>query len=286
MTSAVEGHALGRVAPGALGPARLQLHWLFQGVGAAGDAFLARASDDGQGNAEWLPALGVLAGRPVGNGARLALHVADLALHVIGRDGRVAHRFPADGRSLDDRLRWAGDALGSTAGVVPGHDLHPRDYDMPEHPVSHGASFTYDDPAPYHELARWFGTADGHLRALASTDARATEVRCWPHHFDVGGIIFLDRSAEAERAPQIGFGLSPGDGHVAEPYYYVTPWPIADGASFPELPGGGRWYRESFTGAVLTGSAIVEASGAEAQAARVRGFLEAAVAASHGLIGA
>ena len=78
-------------------------------------------------------------------------------------------------------------------------------------------------------------------------------------------LALLDATSE------IGIGLSPGDKYYAEPYLYVTPYPIAKDARFPELPGG-IWRREGWTGAVLRGSEI--AAGADPH-----GFLRAAVEA-------
>jgi hypothetical protein len=124
--------------------------------------------------------------------------------------------------------------------------------------------------ASYAELGRWFANGDGMLRAAAQGFAGAAPVRVWPHHFDVGSVLPLG-SGRGEDAPSLGIGLSPGDDGVAEPYFYITTWPARD--ALPELPAGGHWHREGWTGAVLTGTEVVAAGDGAAQAATVLAFL-------------
>lgn len=45
----------------------------------------------------------------------------------------------------------------------------------------------------------------------------------------------------------------------------------------PELPAGGRWHREGWTGALLTGSEIVATGGGAAQVAEASSFLSGTV---------
>ncbi len=124
------------------------------------------------------------------------------------------------------------------------------------------------------ELARWFADGEALLRGVAEGWAGAAPVRVWPHHFDVGSVLPLGPAA-GESAPSIGIGLSPGDEGIDEPYLYVTPWPAPE--TLPELPAGGRWHREGWTGAVLTGSEIVAAGAGEPQVALATAFLTGTV---------
>jgi hypothetical protein len=147
---------------------------------------------------------------------------------------------------------------------------------MPEHPVrSAGAAFDPDAGA-LAELARWDGNGDALLRAIAETEPGSTEIRAWPHHFDIGGIVLL--TPDGLSGPQIGFGLSPGDRHYEEPYFYLTASPRRDDATYPELAGGGVWRQGDFTGAVLVGPSFAAAGGAEQQAASARAFFRSAFA--------
>ncbi len=78
--------------------------------------------------------------------------------------------------------------------------------------------------------------------------------------------------------PNVGF--SPGDAAISEPYFYVSPWPIPEGAVLPELEAGARWHTDGFTAAVLTGTDIVGAGDADGQARQVEQALHSSIAAA------
>lgn len=133
-------------------------------------------------------------------------------------------------------------------------------------------------PGSSARLARWFADGDAQLRPLAASWPGAAPVRVWPHHFDIGSVLPLG-DGHGEDAPSIGAGLSPGDDGIPEPYLYVTPWPAPPADALPSLPAGGRWHREGWTGAVLTGGEIVAAGEGTAQAEAARAFLAGMVEA-------
>ena len=272
--------------PAALVDTRVQLHWAAQVVAAAGSALHPPRPDTGHSNLGWLAWRGLLAGRPVLEPpVRLALDLADPALVLLdGAATAEIDRIPVAGATLDELFSWATAALAAAhGGPLPQPLARPR-YDLPAHPVAEGARFA-PDPAAAAELGRWLASADAALGRIAATAApTASDVRCWPHHFDLATLITLEGSGEDART--IGVGLSPGDGGYAEPYWYVTPWPYpAADAPLPALPSG-HWHREGWTGAVLTGTGTVAAGGADEQAAAVAAFLDAAVAACRATLAA
>ena len=236
---------LGAIAPTELASACLQLHWAAQVVGAAADALGEKKADDSHTNLFWDPPGQEFLSRTLPGGRELGLTPTTLQLVLI--DGESASRFPLAGRTLADALQWAARELGVDALAV-------RDYDMPDHEVASGGVFRApsDESA---EVGRYFAAASATLTAIAADDPRATEVAIWPHHFDVGAIVFVGEG-DLHKAPQIGIGMSPGDGTIAEPYFYVTPWPIADGARAGDLLAG-KWQTDGFTGVVLPATEIV-----------------------------
>jgi len=276
---ASEWQRLGAVAPAELGEARLQLHWAAQILSASADAWLQAAQDDSHSNMEWRPEHAALAGALLPGGGRLALRVADLTLLVLGgpSDGAT---LPLRGETLAGALGWADAFIGQAAEMERASRV--RDYDMPEHAVRDGAPFSAASES-LEELARWYGNGDSLLRELAAGEPTATPIRCWPHHFDIAGIVYLD--APSPSARQLGFGLSPGDHYYAEPYFYVTPYPIPDGVAFPDLDAGGHWHRQGFNGAVQVGSKVVQSGDdAPAQHDAARRFLSSAMAAARTII--
>jgi hypothetical protein len=98
------------------------------------------------------------------------------------------------------------------------------------------------DPAATRTIVAAFALGDAALRELAP-DA---EPVLWPEHFDVGITVH-----------EINYGVSPGDGYLAEPYAYVGPhhprrgafWNAPFGATRPvaalgDVAGALRFFRE------------------------------------------
>ncbi|HKG96144.1 MAG TPA: hypothetical protein VKA84_29795 [Gemmatimonadaceae bacterium] len=265
----------------ALTDARLQLHHAAQLATAAGISFLPPRPDDSHTNLEWLAASSALASRavPAGGGTafRVAVRVPDLTLLLLpaAPDGRELESYALHGRTLRDAGAWLAAAAGELGADARRFTL-ARHYEIPAHAVARGAPFDAGAADDFAELARWFGNADGMLRALAAATAGASEVRCWPHHFDIATLI------DAGAGRSVGAGLEPGDESYAEPYWYVSPHPSpAAGAALPTLAGGGFWHTAGWTGAVLRGSGLTP--DASRQREQVEAFLASAVSACRAL---
>ena len=207
---------------------------------------------------------------------RAALRPEDLSLAVFA-GGTEVDRLALEGRTRAAAFAWLATAARNLGG--PAASPSPAaPYVIPGHEVETGVPFAGPPDGSLAELTRWFADGDALLRSVAAEWPGAAPVRLWPHHFDVGSVLPLEGGLGHED-PSIGVGLSPGDDGIAEPYLYVTPWPPPPAESLPALPAGGRWHLEGWTGAVLTGSEIVAAGGADAQAALAAGFLRGAVEA-------
>jgi hypothetical protein len=267
---------LGGVERARLLEARLELHWAAQVVAASADGWLGRAHDDGHTAMMWDAAASALVGRAAPSGLCLALVPGSFEL-VARRAGATFATLELTGQTLAAALEWADRQYAEAAGAAP-RGIHVRDYDMPSHRVRDGAAFA-GDRAALTELGAWYACA---AEVLAPHAAEPAPLRVWPHHFDLGTIIYLD--APGERAPQIGLGLSPGDGSFAEPYFYATPYPVRADYEWPRLAANGIWWRESWTGAVLTASALLDGDDS-GRSTRAASFIESAIAASRRLIG-
>jgi hypothetical protein len=255
---------VGSVPPVRLAEGRLVLHHAAQLVAAVGRSLVPPRPDDGHTSLEWHRLSRSFVGREVPGPRpwRAALRAEDLSLTVLA-DGFAFGRLALPGRTLGEALGWLlaqAEALGAPAG---GLSLETP-YALPPHAVANGAPFAVPGDGSLSELGRWFADADGLLREVAAGWPGSAAVRVWPHHFDVGSVLPLGQGG-GEGAPSIGIGLSPGDEAIAEPYLYVTPWPVPE--PLPDLPAGGRWHREGWTGAVLTGSEIAALGSDQAAAA-------------------
>jgi hypothetical protein len=278
---------LGGVDSRALVEPRLLLHHAAQVVTAVGRSLLPPRSDDGQTAFEWSEEVQALVGEvaPGERPWRAALRPADLTLLVLDVPPESAEAFLLAGRTLVDAFAWLRErarARGADASRLS------RDvpYDVPAHAVAGGAAFPPTPLPGFAELARCFADADRLLRAYVAGRPEASAVRCWPHHFDLGALLTLDPAAGGE-SPTVGFGLSPGDEGIGEPYFYVNLWPRPEPLplSLPALPAGGGWNLEGWLGAILPVSALVETRDEEGQEARAREFLTGAVEAARALLG-
>lgn len=82
-------------------------------------------------------------------------------------------------------------------------------------------------------------------------------IQVWPHHFDLS-MIWLpgpkipgkDLSNEEDADKQMNFGFVFGDETIAEPYFYVTAYPLPDALPSIKLPAGATWRSDGFSGAV------------------------------------
>lgn len=262
---------------------RLQLHWAAQALSAATHAVLDRQPGDHHTNLGWDPDADAFVTHPFNAGHRASLAVAAFELRWLAPDGTILESFPLEGQTLETARLWITDLARPVADGLPEGPVPLRDYDMPTHPVENGQPFSGGDPAKRAELANWYANADLALAEIA-TDPAGSDVRTWPHHFDIGLLIALEPDKDPEEARSIGVGMSPGDTTIPQPYYYVYPYPRPQDAPLPELPSGGRWEQEAFFGAVLTGDVLADGGEVGEQHDRVGRFLDSAIKSARVLL--
>ncbi|CAN5703374.1 hypothetical protein BH11MYX2_BH11MYX2_23200 [soil metagenome] len=235
--------------------ARLELHYAAQVLSAWADAWLSARPDDGHTAMTWDGR--ALVGERSDRGESFALRTVDFSL-VAQRHGAADATLSLAGVTLADAMAWADRQFGAP------RDIHLRggDYDMPACEIATGAVFAVDRAA-LAAIADWYDIGATAL-ARAVIGWRASTIRVWPHHFDLGAILYRDAAIDTR---QIGLGFSPGDKHYSEPYAYVTPSPMP--TTRPPLDGGGFWRTEGWDGAVLQASAVID----------VHAFMSSAIAA-------
>ena len=205
-------------------------------------------------------------------GLRVALHVADFAW-TLSRGDSVLSRMDVRGCTLEQAHAWL--RAAAVAAGAPDRELVHPEWDLPESPISSGAAWDAE-PGDLAQVAAWFALASGSVAPYAARPD-ASELRVWPHHFDIATLLTLDAVGDSEAARSVGIGMTPGDGGIPEPYFYVTPWPYPTDRTGPSLPGGGTWNTEGWFGAVLTGTAL---AGQPAATQTLVAFLHQAVQAS------
>ncbi|MEM7412448.1 MAG: hypothetical protein AAF430_19620 [Myxococcota bacterium] len=263
---------LGAIAPNQLTGAREQAHAAVQLLAAVGETHAEHRADTSHTATVYRPDLRALAiAAPLAGGLQAVLDLAELRVDVLGPAGTVGERT-LDGRTLAEAAEWLRDTLAAGSdGQLAGALRFPT-YDLEPHPVREGTPFE----APRDglaELDRWFANARLALADYAPDEA----ILCWPHHFDLAILQSVAPLPEGG-TKTVGIGLSPGDGAIPEPYWYVNHWPVrgVGDLSFGSLPAG-SWHTDGFIAATLRASELVEAPSADSQSSTLHAFLEAAI---------
>jgi hypothetical protein len=261
----------------ALTDARLELHRAAQVANAPAISYLAPAPDDSHTNFGWSPDLLAFVSQRVvfTQPRRFAWRPADFTLLALDDAESAISSFGLRGHTLDEAHAWVR-AQCEAAGVDRARYTRRKHYRIPPHPVASGAKFT-GHPGAGRVLSQLWDNASRFLDAVAASNAGASSVRLWPHHFDLGLIITINDKRS------VGAGYTPGDHYYDEPYWYVSPYPRPTVATRPALDGGAHWHEGDFFSAVLPWSAY---AASEAQGAAVAGYFRSALAGARSLLGA
>lgn len=275
----MSGPLLGHVAPARLVDTRVQLHHAIQPLTSFAQSLIEPMEDDLHRSFDWDIGIRGLRTRPVSAapGVTAAFAVESFELRV-EREDVVLASIPAVGETVDGLRsafqRVVGDVLPDGSSIPT---FEPPGFDLPDHDVASGDVPLEPDMNALAELARWYTHADRALLRLDErTDVRMDQPRVWPHHFDLATLLHAAGGT-------VGVGLSPGDGGIEHPYWYVRGYPNDDGAHDPgdrDRPdlALGRWKSEGWTGAVLEAPDLVAgAASADHQDRVADAFLEATV---------
>jgi hypothetical protein len=255
--------------------ARLAAHYAVQWLARAARAYVEPKVDDSHTNLGWDRSLGGLTTRPLPDGSRLALRIADLTLRLLGPDGG---ELSLNDRSDHDIRAWLGSRF-SAKGLDPFALDEPLPYDLPASAIASGGRYLLDDlKSALEALSEWYDNASQALdtarEELVTRGLPAPLVRCWPHHFDLDTLVYFSaRSSDNTRT--MGVGFSPGDEYYDEPYFYVSIYPAPTATTLPALPVG-NWHSHDFTAAIFSASRIL---GEGDQGAAVDTFLRSATRA-------
>ncbi len=249
---AVPWKTLGAVPPASLESARLELHHAVQLLASFGQTLVDPRPDDSHRSVTWSASDSAFLSEVGGDASdvRVALAPGGLEVSIHAAGERIAESSLLGG-GIEDAYVWVQDQLRLAPGAGAGAALGRPEYEIPHHVVADGASFTGGEEGALHDLSLWYGNACALLQAVRSAHPEATDVGCWPHHFDIATLLVLDPDLGAEHGRSVGVGLSPGDDDCAVPYWYVNPYPYPEASGLPSLPSGGNgipragWARSS-----------------------------------------
>jgi hypothetical protein len=177
------------------------------------------------------------------------IHIHKDSSHVIG--------VPTIGRSFEEVLE---DLKNTLTDLGLKGDLLKEElpYELPESIVKLGNPFVKQDSEALEALTELYSLTSKLLQKAFGSVSAASEIRCWPHHYDLATLVTVIAHEDPEKAKSIGFGFSPGDGGYDEPYFYLTPWPYPPTEKLYEIRKPAFWNTEGWTGGVLKASDLNE----------------------------
>lgn len=254
-----------------LAEARIQLHYAIQPLAAISNAL----ADSGNKGLFWDDQLGFIT-REINSikSYRLALDPIALTLNFLTDRDQVISAFALNNCSLTEAYVWMKaivNGLGGEGDLITPISYPPNDF--PDSDLARGKTFQLKHLTS--DLTEYYAIADQLLQDIVQKESMASNVRIWPHHFDIATLISIPDEINGQEK-SVGVGLSPGDDGYNEPYWYVTPYPYPeDRSNLPTLYGDGFWHTEHWVGAVLTASQFGEP---KASIEQVNAFLKSAIA--------
>lgn len=234
------------------------LHHAAQFVAMYGNSYLAKQPDDSQNNLEWNEDLKRLQGRWVENAnSRLSLDVVNFEL-ILEFQGRDIHM------NLDGWTKHQVLANLLAASKETGLDtslLKPiSQFTIPSHPVNDGAMYQKPPLNILETWASWLTNGNQLLKRIKPGFESSSEIRIWPHHFDLGLYIPMTKDDTGSDIQSIGAGLAIADSYVSEPYFYINYWSKETIISRMEnvIFDYGYWNTRDWKGLVLPLSLLIQ----------------------------
>lgn len=239
--------------------AREQCHQAIQNVAAVGRSFLPTDDGDKNANLAWDINLQRLVGHWVKGDVvfRSSISIHDFIVYLVDDNFKTISAISMQDATQTDVMVWLEQQMGQLGVDFSKLDLaHP--YEIPLYPTAKGKPFHVDNMKACQELSRLYHNTNLILEDVLKEEEKSTPINCWPHHFDIAGSIILLDTGDPQTSRQIGVGLSPGDEHYNEPYFYVSPWPYPT-KELPDIEYTlGHWHENNWIGTVLPISKLVE----------------------------
>lgn len=245
---------------------REQLHQASQLVSAVPRSFLNYDVSDSNASLIWDSDHRVLVSEKIridGSAYQSGLIIRDFSLILI-KDDRVLNKLSLEGKSYQQGNEWLAAALQKCAFESDKLSLK-LPYVIPIYETISGKPFCSGKTEVLLQFEKLFDNANRTFHAFLNDFENASEVRCWPHHFDLGSLLAISIDDEGNLKKSVGIGMSPGDEMISQPYYYVNSWPSPSKEVILDktLLGKGQWHQDGWIGSKLLfqdfrGSANIE----------------------------
>lgn len=223
-----------------------QLHLAAQYLAAFGNSFLENKADDSQANLAWNDVDRWLMTRAVSDDTyQLALSFQDFKLIWLA-NGQAQQTLELNDTSHTQVLTFINEQVNASAIAKP--YSYCTNYPIPYPALTDASTFKLVDEHRMWYMANKLTMAKLCFQQFLKTHQLASEIRVWPHHFDMGIYAPITDSLA------IGAGLAIPDSLVPEDFYcYISGWlkgEAIDNSVFNALTLG-RWHTDDFNGATL-----------------------------------
>ena len=263
------------------------LHHAAQFPAYVANHYIPEKEDDSHTAMRWEPSLKAFVGQElVTEKGHFFVVLSIDPLSISLRDDRMKTLWSYDlkGKTRQDVMEWLKDHLKKLG--LPAEKFNDRlHFSIPEHEVSKGAAFNFYNKQHAPELIRI--RENGHLilTHFAADFSSAHPLYVWPHHFDEGCYVPIEKLND-EVIRSLSFGLAVPDQDYDGAYFYVNAW-NHKGISYDHLPhisSPGQWHQEDWYGQVLELSKLTDLP-CEEQAAVSFRFMEEALKNARSLAG-
>lgn len=221
------------------------LHSAAQFLAATANSFCQEQPDYSQASLGWNASSQQMSTLPIQDRYQLSLDVGAGMLLWLD-DGRSSDSLVLEHMPRDKVLEWIRNyAIRFGLGAFK----YCFNYSLPIHSKA-GFEFPAFDTKEGLHVAQLYSNAEVSLLTFVDKQELETEVRIWPHHFDMGF------HAQIDSALSIGAGLAVPDTVEHDWYYYVTGW--SNGQKVVPVDRSlrnGRWHPD-WDGATLLASDI------------------------------
>ncbi len=223
-----------------------EVHKIIQYLAAAGNSFLPRKQDDSHTNLQSLTSCGCLTTRPLNkNGDVLAFSYSSFTLEWWIYQGDKI-KLSLDGTTHHDIVKWITERTKAN-GITKPYKTQMH-YELPYNQVDEYYTFHLENKPRLNEIMHYRILAHLALEDTLQELKPHTEIRVWPHHFDIASLYTINKS----KKHIIGLGMSIPDSTNNGFYLYVKGYAgeqVIDVSGVSDLHYGN--WDTTFNGAIM-----------------------------------
>lgn len=223
-----------------------EVHKIIQYLAAAGNSFLPKKQDDSHTNLKSLTSCGCLSTRPLNTrGDVLAFSYSSFTLEWWLFEGDKI-KLSLDSTTHHDIVKWIKERA-KTNGITRPYKTQMH-YKLPYNPVDEYYTFYLENKPRLNEIMHYRILAHLALEDTLLGLKPHTEIRVWPHHFDIASLYTVTKN----KKHIMGLGMSIPDSMHDGFYLYVKGYigeQAIDVSEMNDLPYG-NWDTQ-YNGAIM-----------------------------------